>query len=113
MTPVKGTVNYDLSHDAWKMVDGNRCYKQRTILFRPDSISFPRKYRSNLPCIIRIAQRYERGDKEGELMYPDLYVLRDHMIMTKKLKWIQKGKCRGWVVTIDELEDYKPGHKLV
>jgi hypothetical protein len=113
LKPGKGTVGYDLDHKVWFNIDGNRLYEQRTIMNNPDSISYPEKYRHKLPCVIRIVQRYERGDDKGMLMFPDLYVLRDHMIIAKKTQMIQNKKCDGWVVPIQVLEDYKPGHKLV
>jgi len=117
MTPCKGEVGYDLSHKAWTEIDGNRVYVQRTILYSPDSISFPEKYRRNLPCVIQIKAIIKRGEKKGELMYPDLYVLRDHMLLTEELKTgkkgIQKGKVDGRIIPIQKLETYKPGHKLV
>lgn len=105
--PDKGTKDYDLQHEAWIEVDGRLCYIQRTILFQPDSISFPEKYRSKLPCLVKIEQRYKRGPHKGELMYPDLYELRDHHIMTKNLRPIQKKKCDGWVIPIQELEQMR------
>jgi hypothetical protein len=115
--PDEGTVDHDFSHDAWLEVDGNHMYVQRTILYSPDSISFPEKYRRNLPCVIQIRATIKRGENKGELMYPDLYVLRDHMLLTKELKkgkkGIQKGKVDGRIIPIQELEAYKPGHKLV
>jgi hypothetical protein len=102
--PSKGTVDYDLSHDAWINVDGKRCYVQRTVLFggktRPDAISFPHKYMHKLPCLVQINQRYA----SGELMYPDLYILRKQMVITKEKREIQAGKCDGYIIPINELE---------
>jgi hypothetical protein len=104
--PDKGTKDSDLSHEAWIEVDGRLCYVQRTVLFKPDSISFPEKYRNKIPCLVTIEQRYQKGEHKGEKMFPDLYELREHMILDKKLRLIQKRKCDGWVVPISELVKY-------
>jgi hypothetical protein len=102
--PGKGTKDFDVSHKAWKKINGKPCYIQRTILFQPDSISFPEKYKWRLPCLVRIEQEYKRGAHKGERMYPDLYMLREHNILNKKLQLIQRRKCDGWVIPINELE---------
>ncbi len=102
--PGKGTKSDDYSHNAWVTVNGKPCYVQRTILFQPDSISFPEKYRNKLPCLVKIEQEYKRGPHKGEPMYPDLYMLREHNILTKNLQLIQRRKCDGWVIPINELE---------
>lgn len=104
--PGKGTKDHDVSHEAWTSVNGVPCYIQRTIMFRPDSITFPKKYRQKLPCLIRIDQTFKRKPNKGKLLYPDLYILRNHMILNKPERSIQRGKCVGWVIPIQELELY-------
>ena len=112
--PGKGTL--DRSEEVWFTRDGNRLYIQHKI-FRPASISFPKKYRHKLPCIIKIEEKYKKGDKKGRYIIPDLFVLRDHMLLNKELlegrKGIQGGKCDGWIVPIEELENYESGSKLL
>lgn len=112
LEPGKGTVDYDLNHEAWKTIWDNRCYIQRKIL-KPNSITYPFKYLCNLPCIIKIEDRFEKGENKGKLMYPALYVLREHMILNKERRHIQAKKCDGYIIKIRELEKYKPFHKLV
>lgn len=104
--PGEGTIEANFDHEAWFEYDGHPLYVQRTILFQPDSVSFPKKYRSNLPCFIQIDQRFKRGEEKGKLMYPDLYMLREHHILTKKLQKIQARKCEGWVIPIRQLEHH-------
>ena len=104
--PDKGTVDRDYSQDAWLTVNGNDCYIQRTIMFRPDSITFPKKYRHKLPCLVEIKQKFKRGEQKGELLYPDLYILRRHMLLTKAEHKIQRKKVTGYIVPIQELDVY-------
>ena len=106
MNTAKGCKDHDLSQEAWVTVDGKSCYVQRTILFKPDSISYPEVYLSKLPCLVTIEQEYGKGPHAGEKMYPDLYVLKKYMILNKKLKPIQKRKCDGWIIPIRELQKY-------
>jgi len=105
--PGKGTIEHNLSQEAWIDINGADCYVQRTILFggknRPGAISFPHKYMHKLPCFVQIKQRY----KSGELMFPNLYVLRKPMVITKTRQLIQAGKCEGYVIPITELEEVK------
>lgn len=104
--PDKGTVNYDFGQEAWVVVNKYDCYVQRTIMFRPDSITFPKKYRHKLPCIVKIEQKFKRGPEKGERMYPDLYILRKHMLLNKTEQKIQRKKCDGYIVPIMELDTY-------
>ena len=111
----KGT--RDRNEEVWFVtVNGNRLYVQHKI-FRPASISFPKKYRHKLPCLIKIEERHKTGDKKGKFIISELFVLRDHMLLNKELlegrKGIQAGKCDGWIIPIEDLESYEPGHKLV
>lgn len=109
----KGCKDHDLSQDAWKIVSGQRCYIQRTIMFAPDSISFPHKYLDKLPCLVRIEQRYKRGANKGKKMYPDLYVLSKPVVLSEPLRiakngrgGIQKSKCDGYVIPIKNLQKH-------
>ena len=112
--PGQGTL--DRTEESWFTINGNRCYVNHKI-YHPKSISFPKKYRNKLPCIIKIEEQYMKGGKKGKFIIPELFVLRDHMLLNKVLlegkKGIQAGKCDGWVIPIEDLHNYEPGSKLV
>jgi hypothetical protein len=112
--PGKGTKDGDYSRKAWKVIDGRTCYIQRTIMFRPDSISYPHKYLDKLPCIVKIEQKHKIGPNKGKLMYPDLYMLSKPVVLTHRLRvvrpdgkgGIQASKCDGYVIPIHELTKF-------
>lgn len=107
MPATKGTKEYDLSQDAWTFINGYRCYAVHKVRFSPvHSITYPEKYHHYLPVLVIIEQEYEKGQKKGERLYPETYVLRKHMLLNKKVQKVQSKKCPGRIVPITELEIY-------